>query len=716
MTRPSPSARRRGRLYVASFATLAGVLEQARAGKRVVAFDVFDTLLRRRVEPEWVKDRIASMLATCPPHASHPQAGCRWKGGRTLVHDAAAATRRIRKLRRALEATLAQQHAAAGRDGEFTLRELLAALLPKVGLPADPPQVEALFRHELELERLATDPTPGIAGVLTTLAAAGVSLVFISDMYLGADAIRGLLDHHGLARCFQRGFCSCDVGASKRTGRLFEHVLTELALAPSELLFVGDSLAADVRPARRLGIDVVHVRDRRELRRRRRLVVLAELARRRRWWQGRHACELIEQDADLPDPAGTATRVALLLAPALTAFVLDLLDQVRRRRLDQLAFISREGPTLLRIYRRLRRRLDPDAPLGVFLPVSRRSTFLAALPAFDPAALEPLWRRYPQQSLRTLLASCSLPDQPFIPLAAQHGLPDPDRILEAGPAAPPLCRWLADPQVQSAFRQHRDRARTLLFDLLRQRGLLDGTRTVGLVDIGWFGSIQDNLQRLLTTLRDPPRLVGLYLGLLSRRPDPDRLGFLADIRRGDFTEQAVFSNGAIFEIFTSVACGTITGYHRRRGRVRPQLEPDPAASAMRPIASAVRRELFAWAERFAACWPLAEADAAALRLAALDRLRRFVLYPTRAEARWFFTLTHGESFGRLGSARWGPPLRWRDVLRGGPLHTMPKRIIQNLERTFWPQGYLRRLPLPLATLAWDLLETYYHSRPQRSGE
>ncbi len=274
--------------------------------------------------------------------------------------------------------------------------------------------------------------------------------------------------------------------------------------------------------------------------------------------------------------------------------------------------------------------------------------------------------------------------------------------------------------MQAAFRTHRDRARSLLLDHLRQRGLLDGARRVGLVDIGWFGSIQDHLQRVLAALRDPPELHGLYLGLLSPRPDPRRRGFLADIRRRDWIEQVVFANGALFEIFTSIPCGAITGYRRcdrRGGRVRPRLEPDPAARAMHPLAARVRHALFAWVERFAGRAPLLGVDAAALRLAALDRLRRFVLYPTRDEARWFASLTHGESFGQLGPARWSPPQRWRDVLSAGPLHRLPKRVIQNLERTFWPQGYLRRTRLPLATLAWDLLETYYHGRrePPDSG-
>jgi len=685
---------RRGRVFRATFHSLGEVIEQARGYRGVVAFDVFDTLLRRRVEPEWVKDRFAQIVS-----------------GR-ILHGAVEASC-LRQLRRELEQWLVARDRAAGGDGEYTLCALLTSLLRRINVPCTPRCIESLRRCELDLECLATYPTPGIVNVLSRLTDAGVRLLFISDMYLGAEGIYELLAHHKLARFFDRGFCSCDVGLSKHSGRLFRHVLAELGIGADQMLFVGDNPDADVRPARRIGIDVVHVRDPSESVRRRRLMVLACLAQQRPFWQGRHACEVVEQDDDLSDAAAPETRIALILAPALTAFALDLVQQACHRGLDQFAFVSREGPTLLRIYRRITRRLAPSAPPAVFLPVSRRSTFLPSLERFDAQSLESLWRRYPRQSLRSLLSNCGLPSQPFVALAAEHGLTDAESVLEGGPDDARLTAWLADPRTQRSFRWHRDRARALLLDHLRQRGLLGATQRLGIVDIGWHGSIQDNLARLLNPLPYAPELHGLYLGLLREQPDERRYGFLADIRRSDWSDWVLFANGPIIEMFTSVSCGAIVGYTRplrRGGLVRPRLEADPYAEAIRPIASAVRRAMFTWVDRFIEHRLLIPADAAALRLVALDRLRRFLLYPSRSEAIWFLSLTHNESFGQFGATGWRPPTPWSALLWSGPLTTLPKRVIQNLERTFWPQRYLRVLGLPLLNLAWDLLETYYHGR------
>ena len=85
---------------------------------------------------------------------------------------------------------------------------------------------------------------------LETLAARGVKLGVISNW----DArLRPLLANLKLTRHFSSIVVSCEVGATKPDTRLFAKAARELAVAPGELLHVGDSLVMDVLGAENFG-------------------------------------------------------------------------------------------------------------------------------------------------------------------------------------------------------------------------------------------------------------------------------------------------------------------------------------------------------------------------------------------------------------------------------------------------------------------------------
>ena len=90
------------------------------------------------------------------------------------------------------------------------------------------------------------DVLPTLAG----LAARGIKLGIISNW---DERLRPLLTALQLTRHFSSIIISCEVGATKPDARLFVRAAQELAVAPGELLHVGDSLAMDVRGAENFG-------------------------------------------------------------------------------------------------------------------------------------------------------------------------------------------------------------------------------------------------------------------------------------------------------------------------------------------------------------------------------------------------------------------------------------------------------------------------------
>ncbi len=87
--------------------------------------------------------------------------------------------------------------------------------------------------------------------VLEDLEARGARLALLSNM---PAAMVAQLTHAPWTRFFQYRFFSSSIGLVKPSAAIFEHVLTELSVAPEQVTFVDDA-AANIATARSLGID-----------------------------------------------------------------------------------------------------------------------------------------------------------------------------------------------------------------------------------------------------------------------------------------------------------------------------------------------------------------------------------------------------------------------------------------------------------------------------
>lgn len=176
-----------------------------------VAFDVFDTLLKRDVG----KPTDLFLLA-----------------GATFAEN------RIK----------AEQQARSAAQQEVTLAQIYEQ---SVLSGADP-------SRECALEVAAAVPNIPVLEAVRALYAQGKRIYFISDMYLPPEQI-----HSMLLRCgydmLEGGFVSCSYGVQKRSGGLFRCFLRETGLKASQVLFVGDSWRADIIGAALAGIRAWHL-------------------------------------------------------------------------------------------------------------------------------------------------------------------------------------------------------------------------------------------------------------------------------------------------------------------------------------------------------------------------------------------------------------------------------------------------------------------------
>jgi predicted HAD superfamily hydrolase len=175
-------------------------------GKRIVSFDIFDTLLTRTVAvPRDLFLTVGEELRR-----------------RSLLKVEASEFARLRATAE-MDARLALTH----RETNFD--EIYAQL--RAPLAWNDLQTKAAQQLELNAERSWLRPAPGADQRVHQARAEADHLLFISDMYLPASFIQELLQEHGFWREGDQLFVSGETRCSKSSGGLFTH-LRENATPP----------------------------------------------------------------------------------------------------------------------------------------------------------------------------------------------------------------------------------------------------------------------------------------------------------------------------------------------------------------------------------------------------------------------------------------------------------------------------------------------------
>jgi putative hydrolase of the HAD superfamily len=114
--------------------------------------------------------------------------------------------------------------------------------------------VVQFYRPEVD----AWEPYPDTIETLSAFKAAGYDLGLISNSK--SDwAVHAILDRHGLRKFFKVIVTSAAMRKRKPRPDLFAEALGKLGVKPSETVFIGDSLQADILGARTVGIRSIHV-------------------------------------------------------------------------------------------------------------------------------------------------------------------------------------------------------------------------------------------------------------------------------------------------------------------------------------------------------------------------------------------------------------------------------------------------------------------------
>ncbi|ADE16649.1 Haloacid dehalogenase domain protein hydrolase [Nitrosococcus halophilus Nc 4] len=665
----------------------------------LLTIDVWDTLLRRRCHPDSVKLQVCRYVALNYTQYLLPENRDSW----TLL-----------RLRQQAEKELGDDSRQQGMDDEYRHLDVYRRWLALAGLEPFPLGSDALEQLlltleqvEISQEKFVSYPDPTIAGTLTHSSAA--RRCFLSDFYLPATAVRALLAHHGIVHLAAEGVVSCEVGLNKRSGRLYQYLHQQFGVSPDQHLHVGDNPDADVRAAKKTGVAAIHFQPEEEHQRRRQREADFEA---RLPWRAPcgHPLDVPIRSRRIGGARPQALQAAiqdLLTAPLpseweqevynygrkcsllLVGFVVGIMERAVADQVEKLYFFTREGELFMEIYHRLTESdlLGFPPPPAQLLQVSRIATFAGSLRELSTGELMRLWNQYSIQPLHALLKSLGMESAAFAEQAVRHGLelqqpiryPWQDERVKA---------FLDDPEVRAEMESHLNVKRAQLSAYLESAGLLDTAGRVGIVDIGWRGTIQDNLAHALPSVE----LRGYYLGLnhfLNIQPENVRKEAFGPNLNGDEAHGHLLDFVAPVEMLCNSPYGSVIGYEIGKDSVRVHRHVDEGENqiyeaCVRHFQAGVLDSVSFWAD-FLRTHAYSSDE---LRPMALDIWSEIIQRPPPFLAQAYFQLNHNETFGTGGFSNKQRMLTSGEVLKAFISRKHREKLHQFLMENGWVSGLL----------------------------
>ena len=611
--------------------------------KKVASFDIFDTVLTRRVGN---------------PRAAFLLLGRRLcKQGRIACSPHAFAVART-------DAEIRTFSNSGGLDSSVSLADIYHELGNALHLPQA--QIAVLIDEELRLESELLVRMSDGAERVQRARDIGQQIVYVSDMYLSSEFLEATLRKNGLFLDGDKLIVSNERKQSKATGKLWSSVVNELG---TSIHHVGNDVRSDGSRARRAGITTTVV-DENNLNRYEKALEEHAVATDGLSSSLAGASRLARLDPSDPSRRAISDVAAGVVAPFVIGNLLWTLEVAKKEGLTELFFVARDGQLLCDVARELAPKIGYEGKL-TYAYGSRQAWALAGITADHYDCFLPL---IPDSgdvsaSLRTVLSRLNLTPEEIEQPLIRNGFNRDRWDQTLSPDEPAKLRSLLqnDELVIDCISMKAKCARELVLGYLEQIGAITD-QPIGFVDLGTGATLFNSLSAILGTVGQQPPL-GFYFGL---RPNLPRTGYgkpLTYVRNEE--EHVGFLRTPGLLTMVELACtadhGSVLGYCEVDGQIEPVLAEPVNVEVVAWGLPVVREAVVRVARELLLDPELVGSEAIDLRPAIMDVFELFWTSPTREEAEVWGAYPFEDGWGEFSSSRpIAEPQKVRDSIKPLP--------------------------------------------------
>lgn len=527
--------------------------------KEVISFDLFDTLLIRRIhDPDLVKLPVARYIADLAKQQDIH------KGWQT-----------IQTMRDAIEREHRQETAKNFEDHEACYPLFMQELLQKVfGSTFDESLLQKVTDYELAMENAMLVPRQALVDWMKELSLAGKRIFVISDIYLPSSHLQKLLQYAGLDQYIEQVVSSADTFLAKASGKAYALLAQKFSLSYESWLHIGDNRMADGVRAAEAGIDALIIHDPREDQRKAIVKRYFHYSHLKPFWRGRALQQLM---APLEGENQSASELYAegynFIGPLIGMFLQQIRRVCHEKSITKIFFLSREGWIFKQYWEKTLATLYPvgDLPQTEYLYVSRMAlagascAYQGLTQTNADIALIPAGNR----DFRDICRIFSLRPEKFTSHLAKYDLKTDTCLSPAHDGFQAVHRENLNALLKDKDFQDEVRRQTVEYNEAMQRyfteaGLFDHAN-IAIVDIGWIGTIQRFLFEAIAHREDCPNCYGLLFGATRTIAFPETSknliqGIMFDRRSFDLAGSTLLYAQDVFEEACRAPHPTLTGY------------------------------------------------------------------------------------------------------------------------------------------------------------
>jgi predicted HAD superfamily hydrolase len=601
------------------------------------------------------------------------------------------------KLRVAAEQTARQ----ASPTNEVTLAEIYHQLAVFLGWSEA--QAAKAMQLEIQLEQSSWRHVPAIQQKIQALHQHQQQVTYLSDMYLPHEVIQSFLRNNQLWAAGDLLYVSGETGVNKFSGQLFKHYLAERSILPSQLHHTGDNLHSDVKVPRQLGIQsqpflAAH------LNRYEQLIVenhKLPLKFRSLVAGASRLCRLQSQETQLHKQViwNTAANV---IGPVLFGFVHWCLLEAKRRGIQRLYFVARDGQILWKIAQVICRKWGYEIDCRYFYG-SRQAFHFPAIQSIGQAELDWMFASNEFLSVQDVCARVHLEPKQIASTLTQYGFLEEvwhenlnmwrrkllQKVFQTEEVAKLIIKTAAS---------YREKA----LGYFKQEGMGDEI-PFALVDVGWTGNSQRSLGKLLAAEDIYPKngLRGFYFGLTKNKKAFATDQLIPYFLSADSPSERLFlCPPEIIELFMAADHGSTLRYEKQSESYIPVLRNQKNERGLAWGLSVQQEAIVEFAEQLTNNLNASECKIDHFQWLTEDLLKSLIYSPSKEEAEAFGSLSFAQEQSETKFEDLAPIYHLSDCLQG----LLNRHHIHNFA---WLPASIQRSPMPAKLLLRYLVRTRY---------
>ncbi len=406
-------------------------------------------------------------------------------------------------------------------------------------------------------------------------------IIFCSDMYLPKSVISEILKLRGF-RSFEKIYVSCEIQKTKRSGEMFDWVLRDMGVSPSKILHIGDHPISDIRNAARKGFKVFYYKK------------CSEMAIRDPHFKSlmNSFSELERQEPIVSTWLATIANEFYANRPLkersfffrlgffhagilLLGFVKWISEQAEKDGVQKIYFLSRDGYLPFEIYKKISRGVK-GAIAGDYLYGSRKAFVLPSFTEVDEKSLNFMSQISSGLPLSVYFERLNLKSEYYLEIVRDYGFKSLDQIVENADKI--KLKKIFKDIGGDILRENKFERRKLL-GYLKQMGVLK-LKKIAFVDIGWQGTLQKAYEKLVSNQREIKQSVrGYYFGLRELSEISER-NWMQDANgmKGYFTHfgqpnyRKLKYGWPLFELLFYAPHGTVIGFEDKKTKFTPLVD------------------------------------------------------------------------------------------------------------------------------------------------